>query len=290
MVLDVLPQLLINGLITGSIYAIIATAFALTYSVTKFIDFAHAAIVLVAAYTFFSFSAQYGIALSILIGIFTGAIVAVLLKNFVYLAFMNKKASKAVLFIVSIIVYFIAQTLVQLFFGTDTKTIKGMEIQPIDISGVFFSQIELGIIIAAIIFAIALFVILRYTKIGKEMRAVADNYELAEIAGINSKEVFLKTYFIAGLFASATGIILGLKDAIAPAMASTIMLRAITAAVIGGLGYLPGAIFGGYFLGITESIMGFYMPSGFKDLFTFTLLFVFLILRPHGIFGKKGRV
>ena len=227
---------------------------------------------------------------AILISIFTGAIVAVLLKNFVYRAFMNKKASKAVLFIVSIIVYFIAQALVQLAFGTDTKTIKGVEILPIEALGTVFSQIELGIIIAAIIFAGMLFAILKYTKIGKEMRAVADNYELAEIAGINSKEVFLKTYFIAGLFASATGITLGLERAIEPAMASTIMLRAITAAVIGGLGYIPGAIFGGYFLGMAESIMGFYMPSGFKDLFAFALLFAFLIFRPHGIFGKKGRV
>ena len=104
MALDVLSQLIINGLITGSIYAVIAAAFSLTYAITKFIDFAHAAIVLVAAYAFYIFAQSYAIPIAIAVAIFTGAISAALLKNFVYRPFMDKKASNAVLFIASIII------------------------------------------------------------------------------------------------------------------------------------------------------------------------------------------
>src|SRR3989344_6910518 len=285
-----LPQLIVNGLIAGSIYALAAAGFALVYYVVKFQYFSHGATMAVAAYSFFAFvnllhlnyvmAAMLTIILSIL---FT------LLKNLlVYRQLRKRKATPTISLITSVVVLIFTSSLLLAVFGSSTKRISFYN-RTFDFGIVTITLIQVSIIFSALLLFLLLGVIFKKTKLGKAMRASADNTEVAQVVGINPERIYFYTFIISAVFGAVGGILLGLEQNLYPRMGIPIIIKGFIGSVVGGLGSVPGSIIGGLFIGLAENIGVLYLPTGYKDLISFSVLLLFLLLRPQGILGVKMR-
>jgi len=128
---------------------------------------------------------------------------------------------------------------------------------------------------------------MKKTKIGKAMRAVADNKDVAEICGISSNKIFAWSFAIGSVIAGIAGILVALEQNLEPVMGTNLMIKGFTAAIIGGVGSVPGAVLGAFLLGFAENFGIWFLPSGYKDAIAFVILFIFLLFRPQGILGIK---
>jgi branched-chain amino acid transport system permease protein len=128
---------------------------------------------------------------------------------------------------------------------------------------------------------------MKKTKIGKAMRAVADNKDVAEIVGISSEKIYAYSFIVGSAIAGIAGILVGLEQNLEPTMGTNLMIKGFTGAIIGGIGSVPGAILGSFLLGLVENFGIWFLPSGYKDAIAFVILFIFLLFRHQGILGLK---
>ncbi|VVB79309.1 Branched-chain amino acid transport system / permease component [uncultured archaeon] len=283
-------QLTLNGLIAGSIYALIAVGFSLIYSTNKIMHFAHGIAIALSAYILFE-------SLSVLkVGLFNAIIFTLILAvlfglftyNVIYLPLRKKKASNVILIIASLALLVLFENVIQLVFGSDVKTVKYFESwSSVNIFGAIVTPVQIIIVIAAICLLVALYFIMKKTTIGRNMRAVADNRELASISGINERRVANYSFVIGSVLAGIAGILLGLEQTILPSMGTGLVIKGFTGAIIGGIGSVPASILGSYILGFAENYGIMFLPSGYKEAIAFVLLFIFLLFKPTGLFGKN---
>jgi len=286
--MSLVTQLVINSLIAGAIYALVAAGFSLIYSTCKFIHFAHGSTIAIAGYVLFLFFNILGlnIVFSILISILFAGFIGYLMNRFVYRQLRNRKASNAVLLIASFGLLIFFESLVLLIFGADVKAIGLIKIaQGISIGGAIITPLQIVIIISSFILLIILYIFMKNSKIGKAMRAVADNRDVAEIVGISAEKIYSWSFVIGSSIAGIAGILVALEQNIEPALGTGLMIKGFTAAIIGGVGSVPGAILGAFLLGFAENFGIWFLPSGYKDAIAFVLLFIFLLFKPNGILG-----
>ena len=283
-------QLLINGLIAGAIYALVASGFALIYSTCKFIHFAHGCTVAVAAYLLYLFFSLIGFNfwLAIILTIIFTAGFSWLTNKIIYQKLRKRKASNVILLIASVGLLILFESLILLFFGADVKTIGFIKIaKGLEFLGAIITPLQIVIIIVSVILFVLLFFFTKKTKIGKAMRAVADNKDVAEIVGISAKKIYAWSFVIGSAIAGVAGILVGLEQNMEPTMGTNLMIKGFTGAIIGGIGSVPGAVLGSFLLGLVENFGIWFLPSGYKDAIAFIILFIFLIFRPQGILGRK---
>ncbi len=287
-----LLQLIVNALIAGSIYALVASGFSLIYTTNKFMHFAHGITVAFAGYMLLFFYSMLGLSFALASGaaILTTAILGLVMYRFLFLPLQQKKASNVILLIASLGILIFFQNLLQLLFGADTKVINYFEdMESIMIGDAIITPMQLSILGVAILLFFVLYGIMKYTKLGRNMRAVADNKELASIIGINEKKVADYSFIFGSALAGIAGILIALEHNLYPYMGTNLIVKGFTGAVIGGIDSIPGAILGSFVLGFAENFGIWYLPSGYKDAIAFILLFIFLLWRPQGILGiKKG--
>jgi branched-chain amino acid transport system permease protein len=290
--MNIFLQLLFNGLIAGSIYALVAAGFSLIYATNRFIHFAHGAMVTASAYFLYWLFVMLGVNFylaSILTVIFAG-----LLGWLTYVCFYKqlkkKKASNAVLLIASVGLLILLENLMLLLFGADVKTLNFLEINKgFEIGGAIITGLQIMIVVSALILLAGLFIFVRNSKLGKTMRAVADNPSLANILGINSDKIAQISFALGSAIAGFAAILIALEQNIEPTMGLNLIIKGFTGAIIGGATSLPGSILGSYLLGLVENFGIWYLPSGYKDAIAFVLLFLFLLIKPSGILGiRKG--
>ena len=255
-------QLLINSLIAGSIYFLVASGFSLTYSVAKFLSF------------------FLVLALAVLLGM--------AIDFLVYRSLRRKKASTAILLIASLAMLTMLNSLLLLFFGSAAKTVKIFN-PAYDFLGARITLVQIWIIAIALLAMGILWLVSYKTRIGKAMRALSDNKDVAQTVGINPERIYLHAFAISSVLAAVAGMLLGIEQNLYPHMGVMLIIKGFAATVIGGLGMIHGTAFGSYLLGIAENFGIWYLPSGYKDAISFALLFVFLLFRPYGIFGRKKR-
>lgn len=285
-------QLLVNGLIAGAIYALVAAGFSLIYSTCKFIHFAHGATVAVAAYISYLFFSLLGLNfwLAVILTVVVTAGFGWLVNRLVYEELRRRKASNVILLIASIALLFLFESLILLFFGADVKTIGFVKIaRGLDFLGAIITPLQIVIVIFSVLLFVFLFFFIKKSRIGKAMRAVADNKDMAEIVGISVKKIYAWSFVIGSAVAGAAGVLVGLEQNLEPTMGTNLIIKGFTGAVIGGIGSVPGAILGSFLLGLVENFGIWFLPSGYKDAIAFIILFIFLILMPQGIFGIKKR-
>jgi branched-chain amino acid transport system permease protein len=158
-----------------------------------------------------------------------------------------------------------------------------------DVLGAIITPLQLIIIATSVFLFIFLMIFMKKTKIGKAMRAVSDNKEVAEILGIPSEKIYAYSFVIGSLIAGIAAILVGMEQNIEPTMGTNLMVKGFTGAILGGIGSVPGSVLGSLLLGIIENLGIIYLPSGYKDAIAFLILFIFLLFRPQGILGiKKG--
>lgn len=283
-------QLLINGLIAGAIYALVSSGFSLIYSTCKFVHFAHGSAIAFSAYMLFFLFAGWGLNfwIAAVLAIMLGSLLGIAMNTFIYRALRKRKASNIILLIASFGLLILIESLILIFFGADVKTIGFIKVEKgIDFLGAVITPLQIYIIIISLVLLVGLFFLMKKTKIGKAMRAVSDNKDVAEIVGISSEKIYNWSFGIGSAIAGIAGILVALEQNLEPTMGTGLVIKGFTAAIIGGIGSVPGSILGAFLLGLCENFGIWYLPSGYKDAIAFILLFIFLLFRPNGILGKK---
>jgi len=288
--MSIIFQLLINGIIAGAIYALVASGFSLIYNTCKFVNFAHGAVVAFSAYIvyFFFSTLNFNFGFSVVFALLFASILGWAMNHFVYKRFRDRKASNSILLIASFGLLILIESLILILFGADVKTINYIQVtKGIEIFGAIITPLQIFIVVSSAVIFLALFLFMKKTKLGKAMRAVSNNKDVAEILGINSQTIYSWSFIIGSFIAGIAGILIGLEQNLEPTMGTNLIVKGFTAAIIGGVGNVYGAILGALLLGLAENFGIWYLPSGYKDAIAFIILFIFLLFKPKGLFGIK---
>lgn len=283
-------QLILNGIIAGSVYTLVAVGFAVIYRTVKFFHFAHGIIFTAGAYFTYLFKVWLGWPVIVAIPVSIGlcAVLGVIIETSVYRPLRHKGSSSLILLLASLGIYIVLQNMISMVFGDDTKTIRsGIVKEGINILGAKITPIQITIIIVSLLLIVSCFLFLKYTKIGRSMRAVANNLELAGVSGINSDEVIFWTFALGSALAGIAGILVALDVDMTPTMGMNALMMGVTAVIIGGVESIPGVAFGALLLGMAQHLAVWKISSQWQDAIAFVILLVFLLLRPQGFFGKR---
>ncbi|AKX97986.1 branched-chain amino acid ABC transporter permease [Neomoorella thermoacetica] len=291
----VLLQQIINGLSLGSIYALIALGYTMVYGIIQLINFAHGDIMMAGAYIAF-FVVVYlklNIWWAFLISMIGSALLGVLIERVAYKPLRN--ATRLAPLITAIGMSLFLENGGLMVLGTDIRSYPGGLITnaqlPLVIFGMRLTATTLQLLILAItiVMMIILQYIVHYTRAGKAMRAVSYDADAARLMGINVDNTISLTFALGSAFAAVAGILLGLYyNTIQPLMGIMPGLKAFVAAVIGGIGLIPGAMVGGFALGIFETMVSGYWSSNLRDPIVFLLLILILLVKPAGLLGKNN--
>ncbi len=285
--MDVIPQLLVNGIIAGGTYALAAIGYTMVYGILKFINFAHGSVAMVGAYIVFLLTLStlnVPFVIAFFLSLILTAIIGILIEKAAYKPLRN--APKLAPLTTAIAVSFVLDAAVMILVGTDIKTYP-IDYQIFTLGSVFITSVQVIIVFASLFFMAGLYVLLTYTKLGKAIRAVADNINLSEITGINTDMTISAVFAIGSALAAASGALIGLDSNLQPTMGFVITVKAFAAVVLGGLGNVYGAIVGAFIIGLMENIGVWYIPPVWKDSIAYGILILVLLFRPAGIFGSK---
>jgi len=283
-------QLIANGIIAGAIYALVASGFSLIYNVTKMLHFAHGAVLALGAYFMYTLAGRMPFPLAVLLTLLITCMAGEIINRFAYRPLRARKASSAVLLISSLAVMIFVNAFILAAWGADIKTIAvPFQTSVLDIGGVLITGLQLTMIGVSLVLLLALWWLMTKTRLGKAMRALADNKDVAQTVGINPEKLYTITFVIGSVLAAIAGILIGIEQNLQPTMGVNLIIKGFTGAVIGGMFSVPGAVLGAFVVGLVENIGIWWLPSGYKDAITFALLFAFLLFRPQGILGKKLR-
>lgn len=284
-------QLIVNGLIAGAIYALIASSFSLIFNIIKFMDLSPGAIFVTAAFSAYAFNIILGLPfpIAVILALIVSITVSLLINKLVYQPLINKKSNSFTLLLASFGVFLIVTGFILLIFGAEVKTFGLPITKGYEVLGFIITKTQIILIITSFIIFIALHLFMKKTKLGKAMRAMSDNKQVASIVGIDVKKITNITFILAAFLASIAGILVALEQNLEHNMGFLVILKGLTASVIGGIGNVPAALIGGLIIGLVENIGIWYLPSGYKDAIAFVILIIFLIFRPKGLFGTKTR-
>jgi branched-chain amino acid transport system permease protein len=283
-------QLIINGLIAGCIYALMAIGFAIVYRAVRFFHFAHGVVYAAGAYLAYTCAMSLGMnpILSFFSASVLGGGIGIGIDRLVYLPLRRQKAPSLVFLLASFGVFIFLQNLIQLIYGAQVLTLRtGPVREGHHLLGAVITDTQILILGVSVVLSVALWLFVHKTKMGKAMRAVSDDPIAASVVGINPRRIILVAFAIGSCLAGAAGILISLETNIEPTMGMNAILKGIIASIIGGIGSIPGALSGGLFLGLAENLGIWKIQAGWKDCIAFVILIVFLLLRPGGIFGVK---
>jgi len=284
-------QQLVNGISLGSIYALIALGYTMVYGIIKLINFAHGDVFMIGAFIGFYAIAKWelGFFPALLLAVVICAIFGVLIERIAYKRLRN--ATRIAALITAIGVSLLIEYTTIFFRGAQPAAYPDViKNKSFDIFGVQISSTSILILSVAIVLMILLQFIVHKTKIGKAMRAVSHDADAARLMGINVDNTISATFAIGSALAGAAGVIFGVYyTKIDPLMGVIPGVKAFIAAVLGGIGIIPGAMVGGMLLGVVESLVSALGFSLWRDAAAFVILILILIFRPSGIFGKNAR-
>lgn len=284
-------QLFLNGIIAGSIYALFAVGLTMVYGVFRFINFAHGELIAWGAYLVLLFSGP-PVSLPIYLAAIPAMAFTVLIglaqDHFVYRPLRH--GNRISLLIASIGLSYLLRNGIRLIWGSDLMTYGLKPARGIFFAGLSITPTQAAMMAAAVVFLGGLYLILTRTLLGKSLRAVADNMQLASIMGISMKRVSMTVWVLASVFAGVGGTLLALDTNLEPMMGLINLIKAFAAVLLGGAGNVWGALLGGLCIGISENIGVAFFSPGYKDFVSFALIVLLLLFKPRGIFGIGGGV
>lgn len=284
-------QQLVNGLSLGSIYALIALGYTMVYGIIKLINFAHGDIMMVGAYSgWFAITVLHLPFLpALLFSMISCALLGVIIERIAYKPLRN--ASRIAALITAIGVSLFLEYGGMLVVTAQVRTYPPVFPETVFIvGGVYFKYGDIVMLITSVVLMALLHITVQYTKVGKAMRAVSFDKEAALLMGINTNNIISFTFAIGSALAAAAGVLMGVYfNTIDPLMGIIPGLKAFVAAVLGGIGIIPGAMVGGLMLGLVESIVSGFGASTWRDAVAFLILILVLIIKPSGLFGKNVR-
>ena len=288
--MEILPQLIVNSIIAGAIYAMVALGFNLIYGTAKFFDLGYGALAAVGGYAVFYFYKNLGLDLylSIILGIAIAGAIGFLIYRLVYSPLRARKSSGMVLLVAALGVMTALQAIVAILFTSQFQTLSrnaGYE-RVFNVLGGVITQTQVIILILGIVIMIGIALVFRYTLFGKAIKAIGDDEEVSKIVGINTGWIIGWVFFIGSAIAGLAGILVGFDTGIEPTMGLSLLLKGVIASIIGGIGNVYGGVLGGFLLGFIENF-GIWKISGeWKDAIAFGVLIIFLLFRPKGILRR----
>ncbi len=283
--------LLINVLIVGAGYGLMAMGFALMCSVSPFFNLTLGSIIALGAYGTYALTNLAGLpaVFAIPASIVLCAVLSALLERFVYTPFRLKGASSMVLLVVSLGLYTISEAFIHLAFGPQYQILGGVSVQNINFASFSMPKVQFLTIVADFVIFGILNGLLFHTFFGKTIRAVNDNPKLADITGLNNNKIILIVSAIAGMILGLSGVLTGFDTGLEPTMGFNLLFKGIIAAIIGGMSTMKGPFLGAFFLAAAENIGVLALSSEWRDLVAFVIFIIFLMFRPNGIFEKKEK-
>lgn len=287
--MELILSTLINGLSLGGIYAMIALGYTMVYGIAKMLNFAHGDIIMVGGYIIYVFMATNDPLLAILMAVVGCVILGITIEKVAYKPLRG--ASPLAVLITAIGVSYLLQSLAQIIFGSANKMVTVFDFGSVRIFGVPMQVSSLVTLGVTVVVMVALTLFIKCTRIGRAMIAVSEDKGAAQLMGINVNGIITVTFAIGSALAALAGLFYLLK---APSISSTLGampgIKAFTAAVIGGIGSIPGAMLGGILLGMVESISyKITAIAPYTDAIEFSILIIILLARPTGFLGKKRR-
>lgn len=290
--MELLIQQLVNGLAVGSIYALIALGYTMVYGTIKLINFAHGDVYMMGAFIgyFAVMVLKLNVFLALLVAMVACAILGVVIERVAYKPL--RKSTRVAALITAIGVSYLLENAMSYFFGAESRPFPsdfGTETFTLfgDVSVNGKQILIFGITV--LLMALLQFIV-RYTKMGKAMRAVAVDEQAAQLMGVDVDGVISFTFALGSALAGIAGALVGVYyNTISTTMGITVGLKAFVAAVLGGIGSIPGAMVGGYLIGLLETMVSFFGYSPYRDGVVYFLLFIILIVLPAGLFGKNVR-
>ena len=284
-------QYLINGISIGSVYAIIALGYTMVYGIAKMLNFAHGDVIMVGAYISFCVTNYLGLpgVVSIVGAVVVCTVLGIIIEGLAYKP-LRGTSSLAVL-ITAIGVSYFLQNAAQLIWGSAPKNYTSIvTFAPISLFGgklMITGEVILTIAVSIIVM-IGLTLFTTKTRTGKAMRAVSEDRDAAQLMGINVNQTISTTFAIGSALAAVAGVLLcSTVPTLMPTTGSMPGIRAFTAAVLGGIGSIPGAMLGGILLGIIETFSKAYISTQFSDAIVFSVLIIILLVKPAGLLGKQ---
>jgi branched-chain amino acid transport system permease protein len=294
-------QELVNGLTTGALYSLVALGFSMVYGVLKLLNFAHGDVYMIGAYIGFFVIQWFGGAANVSIpvpllltimfvlaaGLCGGLGVAI--ERFAYRPLRD--APRIAPLITAIGISFFLESSALLLFGAQYRVYNTAEFislsSGIRIGSVTIDSVQILVLVMGIVLMAGLQLLVNRTKLGKQMRAVAADREAAEMLGINVNFTITATFFLGSALAGVAGVMGGLLfNQVTSTIGFIVGLKAFTAAVVGGIGSLPGAMLGGLLIGLAESFTIGYLSSTYSNLLVFALLIIVMLVRPSGLLGR----
>jgi branched-chain amino acid transport system permease protein len=282
-------QYLINGLAQGSIYALVALGYTMVYGIVRLVNFAHGEFLMIGSMVgFYVLKLGYSMPVAIILSMLGAGIVAIITERIIYRPIRNEGRVTSLITAIGASLFF--QFGGQLIFGPSPKKLPPIiEEKIFNIGEITISNIQIIIFIVTIFVLIFLYVLTHFTKIGKAMRATSFNLKASELMGINTNFIIAFTFFLGATLAGLAGMLLGFTMTVEPMMGTMLGMKAFVAAVLGGIGIIPGAALGGIILGVAENLVSGLYKSSVRDAVSFLLLIFILILKPSGILGKNQR-
>ena len=282
-------QQLVNGLILGSVYALLALGYTMVYGIIKLINFAHGDIYMMGAFMgyFLINSLHLNFFLALIFAMIGTAALGVLVEFLAYRPLRNSTRIAAL--ITAIGVSFFLEYVMVYFVGANTRSFpQVIETVRYSFGPISLTNIQLMILAVSLILMVLLQVIVQKTKMGKAMRAVSVDSDAAQLMGINVNRTISFTFALGSALAGAAGVLIALYyNSLEPLMGMTPGLKSFVAAVLGGIGIIPGAALGGFVIGLLETFATAFGMSDFRDAIVYGILILILLVRPAGILGKN---
>jgi len=304
--MDIFLQQILNGLVLGSVYALVALGYTMVYGILGLINFAHGEVVMIGAMVALTVmtalaGATVGLPVALIIALAIAAAIAVCMalaysiERVAYRPLRN--APRLAALITAIGMSILLQNVAMIIWGRQYQTFPRLfSNAPHTIAGANITDLQIVIILVSGVLMVALLLLVHFTRLGRAMRAVSENQAIAGLMGVNVNKIISATFVIGAALGAVAGVLVAANYSIAHyTMGFTLGLKAFTAAVLGGIGNIPGAMIGGFVLGIVESVgpalfldgIGIKAPYQLRDLIAFTMLVMVLIFRPQGILGER---
>ncbi|BDR57883.1 branched-chain amino acid ABC transporter permease [Xylocopilactobacillus apicola] len=289
--MQVFIQQIFNGIFLGSIYALLALGYTMVYGIIGLINFAHGDVYMIGAFIGFYLitSLHLNFWVTLILTMAACALIGMLIEFLAYRPLRHHGAPKITALITAIGVSFLLENGMTFLFGGDSRPFpQAIKLVTYHIGFLDVTNIQILIFVVAVALMIALQFIVQKTKMGRAMRAVSVDTEAASIVGIKVDQTISFTFAIGSALAGAAGVLIGLYyNSIDPLMGMTPGIKAFIAAVVGGIGVIPGAALGGWLIGLIETLTYSIGISSWKDAAVYAVLILVLLVRPTGIFGKK---
>lgn len=282
-------QQIVNGVSLGSIYALIALGYTMIYGIIKLINFAHGDIYMLGAYMGFVCITRFGLPFlpSLVLTMVGSALAGIVIERIAYRPMRN--APRIAALITAIGVSFFLENGMILLVSPQPRTFPAVFAPTVyQVGGVVVNNQQIMILVSAFVLMLALTYIVNRTKAGKAMRAVSFDADAARLMGINIDRVISTTFALGSALAAAAGVLVGIYyNSIDPLMGMMPGIKAFIAAVVGGIGILPGAMLGGIIMGLVEAMVSGFFSSTFRDAAAFAILILILLVKPTGILGQN---